>query len=46
MHSWQGGVGIPMTMTTATTMAEERVDSDKDDNTTKTTKARSIDLIF
>ena len=35
-----------MTMTMATTMAGERVDSDKDDDTTKTPTARSIDLIF
>jgi hypothetical protein len=33
-------------MTTATTMAGERVDSDEDNNTTKTTKVRSNDLIF
>ena len=33
-------------MKTATTMAGERVDSDEDDNTTKTLTARSIDLIF
>jgi hypothetical protein len=46
MHSWQGGVGILTTMTMATTTAGERVDSDEDNNTTKTTKARSIDLIF
>ncbi len=30
--SWQGGRVILTTMTTATTMAGERVDSDKDDN--------------
>ena len=33
-------------MKIATTMAGEKVDSDKDDNRTKTPTARSIDLIF
>ena len=46
MHSWQGGVGILTTMKTAQTMAGERVDSDEDNDTTKTPTARSIDLIF
>ena len=34
------------TMKTTTTMAGERVDSDEDNDTTKTPTARSIDLIF
>ena len=34
------------TIKTATTMAGERVDSDEDNDTTKTPTARSIDLIF
>ena len=32
MHSWQGGGVISTSMTLATTMAGERVDSDKDND--------------
>ena len=41
MHSWQGGGVISTMMTTATTIAGERVDSDEDVNTTKTPTVRT-----
>ena len=45
MHSWQGGGVILTTMTMATMMAGERVDSDKDDEEDPNGKDND-DLIF
>ena len=45
MHSWQGGGVISTMMTTETTMAGERVDSDKDGNKDPNAKDNN-DLIF
>ena len=47
MHSWQGRGGvISMTMTTATTMVGERVDSDEDNDKTKNPMARTTSTSF